>query len=91
MSKTHHFRLILVCRYNILMIPFRLAFSETQVEQLCVPGPEGKSRVAIDQSGIALLLLSVAAAPDAASSFSWCPAHQHMCPGRPWLEIWNQV
>jgi len=25
--------------YNMLMIPFRLAFSETQVETLCHPGP----------------------------------------------------
>ena len=25
--------------YNLLMIPFRLAFSETQVEALCHPGP----------------------------------------------------
>jgi hypothetical protein len=30
-----------VRRYNILMIPFRLAFSETQVDWLCAPGPLG--------------------------------------------------
>ena len=41
LKHSHDLNLGLVCRYNILMIPFRLAFSETQVDRLCVRGPVG--------------------------------------------------